>query len=65
MMEKDNIDLHKTKQLAWVLFSLTERGLRDEIWTEEIADSAVVTRNLVEHCGGIMTASVQNSRIMG
>jgi len=48
MMEKDNIDLHKTKQLAWVLFSLTERGLRDEIWTEEIADSAVVTRNLVK-----------------
>ena len=52
-VEKDSIDMYKTKQLAFVLYILSERSLHEDLWADVkdapkvIEDMSLALFNLV------------------
>lgn len=52
-IETDSMDMHKTKQLAWVMYILTERSLNEDTWEgqedqkEVVADMVTAVTNLI------------------
>jgi len=52
-IESDSIDLHKTKQLAWVMYILSQRSFTEKLWdgqsdrSKVVADMVTATTNLI------------------